>query len=85
MGLFLFPAGPSGGHSIHGRNPRVRKARTVQTGVGEKSEGDPKEKHGYAKIQAPPKEYREVPFWSWNDELDPAELRRQIALMDQAG
>jgi hypothetical protein len=37
------------------------------------------------KSQAPPKEYREVPFWSWNDELDPAELRRQIALMDQAG
>ena len=33
----------------------------------------------------PPKEYREVPFWSWNDELDPQELRRQIALMDEAG
>ena len=34
---------------------------------------------------APPKQYREVSFWSWNDELNPAELRRQIALMDQAG
>ncbi len=33
----------------------------------------------------PPGEYREVPFWSWNDELDPEELVRQIALMDQAG
>lgn len=33
----------------------------------------------------PPKEYREVPFWSWNDALDPQELRRQIALMDEAG
>ena len=33
----------------------------------------------------PPKEYREVPFWSWNDALDPQELTRQIALMDEAG
>ncbi len=33
----------------------------------------------------PGKEYREVPFWSWNDDLDPAELRRQIGLMDKAG
>jgi len=33
----------------------------------------------------PPKEYREVPFWSWNDDLDPQELRRQIAIMDEAG
>jgi len=33
----------------------------------------------------PPKEYREAPFWSWNDELDPEELIRQISLMDQGG
>jgi hypothetical protein len=33
----------------------------------------------------PPKEYREVPFWSWNDDLDPEELIRQIGLMDEAG
>jgi hypothetical protein len=33
----------------------------------------------------PPKEYREVPFWSWNDDLDPEELRRQVGLMDEAG
>jgi hypothetical protein len=33
----------------------------------------------------PPKEYREVPFWSWNDDLDPQELRRQIGLMDEGG
>ena len=33
----------------------------------------------------PPKEYREVPFWSWNDDLDPEELGRQIGLMDDAG
>ena len=30
-------------------------------------------------------EYRPVPFWSWNDELDPDELRRQIRLMHDAG
>jgi len=36
-------------------------------------------------FQHPPKEYREVPFWSWNDDLDPEELRRQVALMDEAG
>ena len=33
----------------------------------------------------PPKSFREVPFWSWNDDLNPQELRRQIALMDEAG
>ncbi len=36
-------------------------------------------------FHTPPKEYREVPFWSWNDALDPQELVRQIALMDEAG
>jgi len=36
-------------------------------------------------FQDPPKEYREVPFWSWNDELDPEELVRQIGLMDEGG
>jgi len=36
-------------------------------------------------FENPPQEYREVPFWSWNDDLDPEELKRQIALMDQAG
>jgi hypothetical protein len=36
-------------------------------------------------FQTPPKEYREVPFWSWNDDLDPQELVRQVGLMDEAG
>ncbi len=36
-------------------------------------------------FRIPPKEYREIPFWSWNDALDPEELTRQIALMDEAG
>ena len=35
--------------------------------------------------QNPPQEYREIPFWSWNDDLDPQELVRQIRLMDEAG
>jgi hypothetical protein len=36
-------------------------------------------------FQNPPKGYREAPFWSWNDDLDPQELIRQIGLMDEAG
>ncbi|MBN1811173.1 MAG: hypothetical protein JXA14_04985 [Anaerolineae bacterium] len=36
-------------------------------------------------FQDPPKAYREVPFWSWNDDLDPEELVHQIGLMDDAG
>jgi hypothetical protein len=36
-------------------------------------------------FQNPPKAYREAPFWSWNDDLDPEELVRQIGLMDEAG
>ena len=31
------------------------------------------------------KKYRAIPFWSWNDKLDVAETRRQVALMDEAG
>ena len=31
------------------------------------------------------KKYRPVPFWSWNEKLDPEETRRQVALMDEAG
>lgn len=38
-----------------------------------------------AKFISPAKPYREVPFWSWNEDLDPTELRRQIGLMDEAG
>lgn len=38
-----------------------------------------------ASFQNPLPEYREVPFWSWNDDLDPTELRRQIGLIDAAG
>jgi hypothetical protein len=33
----------------------------------------------------PPNQYREVPFWSWNDELEPQELRRQVRLIKEAG
>jgi hypothetical protein len=31
------------------------------------------------------RDLRPAPFWSWNDELDPEELRRQIREMKQAG
>ena len=33
----------------------------------------------------PPAEYRPVPFWSWNEEMEPAEVRRQIGLIDEGG
>jgi len=33
----------------------------------------------------PGSEWRGAPFWSWNDDLDPAELRRQVRLMKRAG
>ncbi|NLE12573.1 MAG: hypothetical protein GX628_02725 [Clostridiales bacterium] len=36
-------------------------------------------------LKNPGKEYRGLPFWSWNDRLTPDECRRQIALMDEAG
>ncbi len=33
----------------------------------------------------PPRTFRAAPFWSWNDDLDPEELVRQVGLMDGAG
>jgi hypothetical protein len=36
-------------------------------------------------FQNPPREFREIPFWSWNDTLNPEELRRQIRLMAEGG
>ena len=32
-----------------------------------------------------PREYRAIPFWSWNECLQPDETARQVNLMDQAG
>ena len=32
-----------------------------------------------------PVQYRPLPFWSWNDKLEPDELRRQIRAMHDAG
>ena len=36
-------------------------------------------------FQQPGKEYRSAPFWSWNDDLQDAELIRQIREMDAQG
>jgi len=38
-----------------------------------------------ATFKAPPKAFRAAPFWSWNDDLDPEELVRQVGIMDEAG
>jgi hypothetical protein len=32
-----------------------------------------------------PPTFRAAPFWSWNDDLEPEELVRQVGLMDEAG
>ena len=37
------------------------------------------------KIQNPPAEYRSLPFWAWNDKLDPEVLRWQIREMKKSG
>ncbi|OAS14583.1 glycosyl hydrolase [Paenibacillus oryzisoli] len=36
-------------------------------------------------LHNPPATYRSTPFWSWNDKLEPTELRRQIGEMKRAG
>lgn len=36
-------------------------------------------------LENPESKYRAHPFWSWNDKLEPEELRRQIWDMKQAG
>ena len=38
-----------------------------------------------ATFRNPPPTFRAAPFWSWNDDLDPEELVRQVGLMDEAG
>jgi len=37
------------------------------------------------RLENPPKPYRPIPFWSWNEKLEEAETRRQIAEMDRVG
>ena len=39
----------------------------------------------FEKVVNPGKKYRPIPFWSWNDLLEPEELRRQINAMHNAG
>lgn len=37
------------------------------------------------KYRNPPKSFRAMPFWSWNDRLDPELIRHQIGQMDEVG
>lgn len=39
----------------------------------------------FEQMKNPPKKYRAMPFWSWNDQLEIIELTRQINEMHQAG
>ena len=36
-------------------------------------------------LQNPPKKYRPAPFWSWNENLNVTETKKQIMQMDEAG
>ncbi len=36
-------------------------------------------------LDNPAMEYRPIPFWSWNEKLDPEELRKQVRAMYDAG
>ncbi len=36
-------------------------------------------------LKNPPKKYRPSPFWSWNEKMNPTELKRQIDEMKKAG
>jgi hypothetical protein len=36
-------------------------------------------------LRDPSMKYRGIPFWSWNDKLEPNELRRQVRSMKEAG
>lgn len=38
-----------------------------------------------SKLEQLPSKYKPIPFWSWNDSLDPQELRRQIRWMKDYG
>lgn len=40
--------------------------------------------HMFQKLNENISKYRPIPFWSWNDRLDPEELRRQIRAMRDA-
>ena len=46
---------------------------------------DPKSQFDAAKFKNPPAQFRCVPFWSWNETMQPDEIRRQIKLMKDAG
>ncbi len=39
----------------------------------------------FENLKNPPKKYRPVPFWSWNEKLDTEETRLQVREMDEAG
>ncbi len=39
----------------------------------------------HADFADPPLQYRPVPFWSWNERMEPTELRRQVRLLAASG
>lgn len=49
------------------------------------SQGNSKMTDFIKKLQNPPKEYRPIPFWSWNEKLNVNETKAQIREMGKAG
>ncbi|MFA9476682.1 hypothetical protein ACERK3_00100 [Phycisphaerales bacterium AB-hyl4] len=43
------------------------------------------QRHWLGDFRNPPAAYRPVPFWSWNEQMEPEEVRRQVDLMHEAG
>ncbi len=39
----------------------------------------------FEKFQNPSNDFRAIPFWSWNEEMRPDEIRKQIDLIEQGG
>ena len=39
----------------------------------------------FKELKNPPKKYRPIPFWSWNEKLYPEETKSQIRDMEKAG
>lgn len=41
--------------------------------------------YAFASFADPPREFGLIPFWFWNDDLDEAELLRQLRAFHEAG
>ncbi len=73
------------GRAFLSAHPRVSDMPAWRDGAAERSNWGGSPLSIESDFKSPPNEYRSVPFWSWNDDLDPEELRRQVRTMKEAG